>query len=1010
MLRELLGVPEGRGWTAARLVTLVFGVSCAFAPLKSAQSALFLSAYDADLLPWAFAASAFVLAAASAVNVAVGARVGPVALASATLVAFGVLFPVLWLLQPLHPAMAFLTYIAVEVCVGLLIIHTWSVVSEATNARSAKRLLPLAGVGTSLAWTLGGAAVPALAPLVGERGLLLVAPFSFLLALAALRAIVNRDLAGRAARGHSNLGLLQGWRRGMDFVRETPLMRIVAVLSVFALVGEQLMDLQLLQAVEEGLDPDAVAGFLGLYYSASSLVALVFSLLFAGRLLDRLGSTKTLMATPTWMVIGAAIALMVPGLLAATALRGVYRVLKQALWSSSMVQAQVPLPVVRRAQARALIRGVIAPMGYAASALLVGALNGVSGRWLALATVALGVVMVAMATQLRGAYSRALQGSVDARRLVLQEKPSRPQLGAATVHQLEQSLRSGPTLQAGLAVEMLASSDEPSAFRSVSAATHHRSAVVRAAAVTQIARMGRSTGAPLLAHMLGRDEDVSVRRACVRALASLGTPAQGAALEKALQDEDATVRGWARVARAAIAREPATHLLRHPEPAVREAAVLGLKTTALEVEETLNDPVPAVRAAAVRAALKHPSLLPRTLAALEDPALVPAVAQVLPGLGPELIRELSRGVDKASPRAVRNLALACRRLKGNSAVLLLELLEHPHPVVREETTRALGAAVRDPDTRLPRDKLRPLQDQELALAWQLVTILGGLAHDDGSPDWVVNAPYDALGREVDHRLEACRKRLLCLLALGGERRLIGAYEVGLRGRTEEAQVAELVEVSLDREQGRSLVPLFAPQSLRERFTEGRRLERIAATAFHDPLGQLELLHDDALLGVAMVVYDERFRSRYPDKWEESLFARTQRLLFLREVPLFHALAVDDLHQVAAVLESRAVPAGATILKKGDPGDELLIIVEGQVRIEDGMELAKLGPRQFFGELSVIDHEPRAADAVALTDVTLLALRAADLDELMAHRPSIQEEILRELARRLRVASSKVASR
>ena len=151
MLGELLGVPERKGWTALRLVALVFSVSAAFAPLKAAQSALFLAAFGAEQLPWAFAVSAFFLASASAVSVGLGARLGPVRLASLTLLGFGAVFPVLWLLHDLHPAMPFITYVAVEVCLGLLIIHTWSVVSEATNARSAKRLLPLAGVGSSLA-------------------------------------------------------------------------------------------------------------------------------------------------------------------------------------------------------------------------------------------------------------------------------------------------------------------------------------------------------------------------------------------------------------------------------------------------------------------------------------------------------------------------------------------------------------------------------------------------------------------------------------------------------------------------------------------------------------------------------------------------------------------------------------------------------------------------------------------------------------------------------------------
>ena len=89
-------------------------------------------------------------------------------------------------------------------------------------------------------------------------------------------------------------------------------------------------------------------------------------------------------------------------------------------------------------------------------------------------------------------------------------------------------------------------------------------------------------------------------------------------------------------------------------------------------------------------------------------------------------------------------------------------------------------------------------------------------------------------------------------------------------------------------------------------------------------------------------------------------------------------------------------------REGDVGDTLFFVIEGQVRIHRGdAELAVLGARQVFGEMALLDSEPRSATAVALGDVTLLKIQRDDFREILAEKSEIAQGIIQVLTRRLR---------
>jgi len=136
---------------------------------------------------------------------------------------------------------------------------------------------------------------------------------------------------------------------------------------------------------------------------------------------------------------------------------------------------------------------------------------------------------------------------------------------------------------------------------------------------------------------------------------------------------------------------------------------------------------------------------------------------------------------------------------------------------------------------------------------------------------------------------------------------------------------------------------------------------------------------------------------------------------LRKVPLFGQLAPADLERVAEISRERAYPRNSVILFEDDPGDALYVVATGQVKVvligEDGREviLSVMGEGEFFGEMALIDDEPRSAHVIAMEDSTLLVIRREDFQDLLKQTPGIGLALLRELSRRLRRVDEKVGS-
>ncbi len=138
---------------------------------------------------------------------------------------------------------------------------------------------------------------------------------------------------------------------------------------------------------------------------------------------------------------------------------------------------------------------------------------------------------------------------------------------------------------------------------------------------------------------------------------------------------------------------------------------------------------------------------------------------------------------------------------------------------------------------------------------------------------------------------------------------------------------------------------------------------------------------------------------YAEELRRREFLRTWELV--AKVPFFHNIGASLIAEVARLLRPRDYPDRAVVVRRGEPGDCMYFVVEGEVEIQLQSGMLYLGTGQFFGELALLTGDPRNATVVAVRACTLLALDIVDFHELLARQPELARVIREEGAKRLR---------
>jgi HEAT repeat protein len=1000
---RLLNVLPGEGRLAARLLALMVCVWAGFAIGANGIEGLLFARVGPDTLPYLYVALGIAATAVMlALNVVLTRPRSQRLLLVALLAAAVVVMAMRGLLVLGQDWVYLVTWLVMMVLWTGGIVVTWGIAGAVHDTRQAKRLFPLYASGVILGAALGGLATAPLARWVGAENLLLI--WAATLAAGFLigrQALAAAGVSPRRLR-RPTIAVRARMAEGLQAVRSSPLLMLLAVL--IALLTVPYFSLSLLfakGATARFPDADALAGFLGLFMGATSATALLASLLGARRLGARFGVAPIILALPLIYLGGFAALLVSLAFLPLVAFRFLQMVWLDGVWEGAWQGLYNVVPPDRREAARAFVDGVALQAGVVLAGLILILADRVRQPWVvAVFGLVFAGLAVAGALRLRRAYPEAVLAALRAGNpdvfLIEQEPFGGIRCDAAALSVAVRAASDPDAAVRRMAVEILGEVGDPDVRAVLERALADVDPVVRAAALRGLARVAPLSvaGGPELATLtaLLHDDHATVRLAALELWPATTGADDEVALRPLLVDPDARVRARAAARllhsrRREEARETLLAMAESTKADWRAEAIraFGSADGGLAIAAAaLDDPEPLVRRAAV-------SVLAARDGDTAPGVLVGALGDPDPGIRADAVEALVQ----TGPASIPPLRAATARTEleagAMQALVRLHALEPTvvNGYVRRKVTLAvryagLMAALGDDED--PRVQLvaHALQHASRRRAEEAL-----LAASPAWPEQAVEA-VDVVLENLEARDPAQRANALEMLEAVGEpevvRPLMEVWEGHRQGSKE--SIAVLSELMRDPDPWlRACAAHAAP-------AEPQLRSAVEDVASSDPNPFVRAAAREALRR------EERVETL-------SSLSLMERMVFLRRVALFQDLSPDDLKHVAEISTEHAFSDGAVIAEEGDPGDELHVVVSGEIRVlvgRDGgslVEVARRGPGEYLGEMAIISRAPRMASLTARGDVRTLTIDRRRFERILRERAEASLAVMRVLCDRLR---------
>ena len=991
---------------------------------ENAAFALFLSSINVDFLPYMYMGLGGVVFVVSIAFSASLSRFQNAMVVKRLLAGSSILFAVEWFVIVLfrnsisYPLLWLTTY-GMGVVLGTLL---WTSAGEVCDARQAKRLFPLFTSMGILGSVLGNLLTGVIASLAGAEGLILF--YAILLGMGFLLVrFIARAYFKPEAEAIASFSLINDLRAGYDFVSRSQLFRLIAISSILYSILFFTVDFPFSERIADAYTNNAagLAGFKGLFTSVTTAVTFLVSLLLANRLYTKLGIVNSVLIMPVtyiaafilffisfnfWGAVGARFGqLVILGGVAGTAWNALFNV----------------VPPERRGQVLAFNNGVPSQIGVVLSGLLIILSRQIlNTQDILLLGASVAVMATYITIKMRPAYGEALLSALRA--------------GRIEVFSDQDEAFSGYK-------------DDPSAMQVILKALHDPRPETRRLAAEMLGRMGNLLAAPDLIERLA-DDDAFVRAAATKALAELGakpaireiilglddpndavreetlaslpklgidsSPELIRTLERLLKDKNIKIRSHAAVVLAYLgevksAQELLSRMLKSPDLVKRQTALDAIHHIAVNgsggfplkmklVLDALDDPSPLVRRDAIQ-----------VLSVLKDTSCLDLVIQ---RLGDE-----NAGVRQQASESLRQVWAEAR-----SGVL---------HILEQKDKRSLDAALEaippgNPDVL---DALRAYIQHEVSTIWYLRMLNNSFA---GGGRVVA-----LLLETLKHREAQSEDRLIKAVGLFGNRRAMEIVRKSLNAGDAGTRAAalETLETLGDPTITKEVLPILDrggvftvddEQMMETAVVIGGLLEAdddwlraIAARMVHE-LGLQEYIpvlrkmKSDQVELVRQAAQDALARMDGGAKMKTlKTLSTLDRILLLREVPMFSRLSPEDLEQIAEFAQEQLFPANSIICREGDPGDSLFLIVHGNVNViketESGDQtvLAVRKDGEFVGEMAILESSMRSATLQAGGDVRMLVLAGDSFRAILRDRPEVAISVLQHMSRRVRELNERV---
>lgn len=1030
----------------------------------------FLKRFGVEHLPTVFLVESIVtFLVINVVGVLMG-RYRTISVFTGLLVFYGACVAAIRLMIPLDiPLLYPILFILKSQAIETLPILYWDILNDLFTTRQSKRLFTLITAGGILGTTLGSMLTGNVARWVGVDNVLWV--FVAGTSLAALlnqgtERVLGAPLQPRADKRHRRRKpkLSETLAEARTFWKESPFLRYMVLLVAIPNMVLPILTYQFNVVVDitYGTEKDTLH-FLGLFRGISN--AFIFaSLLFSGRLLSRWGIPTSLLFHPINYLLAFGALMLRFDILAAMYARFSTEVLKTTLNNPARAVLYNFFPPHMRAIVRVFLRGtVVRCSDLAGSGLLIIIKGLVPPQLLSLVAAPFVGIWILTSFLIRRNYPSMLikvllERQIDWKRLEQIDLKAVAQ-DPASLEALHAGLKDSRGEVALLCAEILALVRPPSWALWVLESLPGRSPDLQRALLATIPQdeeIAREV-LPLMEQMALR-ADPELLGELLGTMARLAPENCSGIFRQYLDHNQSRVRVQAMAGILAGTDQQGIAQCRRLLRKLLDSGQIPEIREALEVLARSADPSfaqdlyhwagsgdPELRSLALRGLARScdPELLEMARQAMRDPneLVRRAAAEMMASCGEkvpvstwvELLGDEDLEVRSWARKAVGGRAEAARELIG--------ALASPSRRLREEALQLLDEMEAKPV------EVSQFVKEQIERAYKLiVAALAVRASGEGL----------AAGLLSQHLLETSRgvqETVLRVISVqaGGENIQVLLRALGSAQRREVEDALEALESFLHPGVRKLLIPLLDNIPLEEKVASARRILKLP-----DP-GRLPPQELAALLGAeqdpvtrALAVYffgemkpltiqesmlKAAFQDNHPLVAEAYLWLSQTDLQssspgaakpflsvlekadYARKVPIFSSLLVRDLLAVAGIMMERSCAPGEAVVREGEPGEALYLVVQGEFQVFKSIgggppvPIATIGSREFFGEMALFDHGPRSATVKAGSlGGLLLRLEGEEFHRLMAQHPAIPIAVCAELSRRMRALHEKLRSR
>lgn len=933
-LYELLKVRPGEERISALLVGLMLFTAAGGALGGNATEALFFARFGVDLLPTMYIILGLFTFITSMAITALMGRIAKQKLYVALPFVLGFTLIGEWLVIPLNFKWFFaLMWLGMNVINSLQSLLTWGLASATCDTRQAKRLFPLFSAGGILGTVLGGLITQPLAIWLHSENLLLLWAGAMFVSYFLGRALIKNAPVIPITPHARQSSVIAEMTRGYQFVRRSAIMQWVSYSAILFSVCFFSLALPFSRgATAQFPDADQLAGFLGLFQSLSTGAALLASLFLANRLFARFGILPMLLVFPLIYLTGFGILSIYAPFALLVAVRFAQMAYMNGVANTSWQALFNVVPPEQRDQVRAFVGGVPEQAGiFIAGLILVIGEQALPPQQLYLVGFLAAALLVYVIWRASRAYGHALVEALRAGQPQMFFSEEQPLGGlytdAAAVSVAIHGLDDPDAGIRRVSAEIVGNLPVPEASNALVDALTDTDAFVRAAALKGLTR-DRVASALLEISACLSDPEPEVRYQAIDSLKKLAISPRGVAayISPLLSDADSLVRTQA--------AKTLVQLVNHT----------GARQTLHKMATDLNALVRA-RALEALGECGDGSAFDLTVSALEavQPIVRKAACGAMVALGPQkalnyLILHLND--DDTSVR--RAVADSLGRIGDAALEPLVEALSNP----AYEDGALMG--LEHLPTQKVIAKIRAYAESATQTALHYHQLALGLAEKykyedmgDGRMQLLLESLQDkaqrsglnalrAVGLVNEHetmtiavenlcsREPAQRANALETLESVGERKIIQPVLALWEGvETSAALLPEgwLLDLLEDPSAWlRACAVLVATK-----IPDASLHEKLKTISRSDPEGIVRAAAENVLLGET------------PMKTLATL-SLMERILFLRRVPLFSDLPPSDLKQVAAIAGETIFADGGFLMQQGETGDEMYIIVSGEVRV------------------------------------------------------------------------------